>query len=193
MTYNSVVKSATGYSKCRYCGELFGTIDHRIKYCSEKCRTAGREQKIPPREKAYCIVCGASFSKRTPNQITCGAPNCKRARIKQSMEKTTQKINAIREYFVFERDNFTCAYCGKSSFADGVQLHVDHVIPAIKGGESVAGNLITACATCNVTKNDTEVTCKEEILAVISERNLARGIDDKTPVKIWADPLRRID
>jgi 5-methylcytosine-specific restriction endonuclease McrA len=183
---------AGGYIQCSHCGEIFGATDNRVKYCSEKCRIAGHKKKTPPRKEAYCIICGSPFLKYNPDHKVCGNPDCKRENARHLAQKNLNKINQIREYFVFERDNFTCAYCGKSSFADGVQLHVDHIIPAIKGGESIAGNLITSCATCNVTKNDTDITCKEEILAVISARNLARGIDNNSPVRIWADPLRRI-
>lgn len=45
----------------------------------------------------------------------------------------------------FERDDFTCQYCG----ARGGKLECDHVIPISKGGTNEPGNLITACEECN--------------------------------------------
>lgn len=40
-----------------------------------------------------------------------------------------------------------CAYCGAKS------EHIDHVIPLIRGGQHKIGNLIGACALCNLQKN----------------------------------------
>lgn len=46
---------------------------------------------------------------------------------------------------VFERDGFTCRYCG----AAGVRLECDHIIPVANGGGHDETNLATACRTCN--------------------------------------------
>ena len=48
---------------------------------------------------------------------------------------------------VFERDGYTCRYCGASG--EGVSFHADHVYPESKGGETTLNNLATACAGCN--------------------------------------------
>ncbi len=49
---------------------------------------------------------------------------------------------------IFERDDFTCQYCG----ARGVELECDHVEPISLGGTNEPGNLVTACKTCNRNK-----------------------------------------
>lgn len=54
---------------------------------------------------------------------------------------------------VFERDSYTCSYCG----AVGVPLDCDHVFPVSRGGGHNLGNLTTACATCNRSKSDKTV------------------------------------
>jgi hypothetical protein len=59
------------------------------------------------------------------------------------------KINYIE---IFNRDNFTCQYCGKS-IKDGVNLQVDHVNPVKFGGKNNINNYKTACSKCNTTKN----------------------------------------
>lgn len=46
---------------------------------------------------------------------------------------------------VFERDDFTCAYCAKR----GVRLECDHVIPVSRGGSNELSNLVAACRPCN--------------------------------------------
>lgn len=51
---------------------------------------------------------------------------------------------------MFKRDHFTCVYCGRS--APEVVLHVDHVLPVSEGGTNDVGNLVTACADCNLGK-----------------------------------------
>ncbi|MFC1892677.1 HNH endonuclease [Chloroflexota bacterium] len=46
---------------------------------------------------------------------------------------------------VFNRDRYTCQYCGKESR----QLTLDHVTPRYRGGEHVWENLVSACIPCN--------------------------------------------
>jgi len=53
---------------------------------------------------------------------------------------------------VFERDGFSCVYCGKSSYEDRVILEVDHLIPISGGGTEATENLVTACRSCNHAK-----------------------------------------
>jgi len=55
-----------------------------------------------------------------------------------------------RRKVVFERDDFTCVYCGKR----GDCLEVDHKIPFIKGGSDEIENLVTSCVRCNRQKRD---------------------------------------
>lgn len=58
-------------------------------------------------------------------------------------------------FLILRRDSFTCLYCGQR--APDVQLHVDHVHPASKGGEDETWNLVTACQACNAGKSDLEM------------------------------------
>lgn len=53
---------------------------------------------------------------------------------------------------VFERDNFTCQYCGEKP--PNVILHCDHIFPKSKGGKEDEINLITSCIDCNLGKRD---------------------------------------
>jgi 5-methylcytosine-specific restriction endonuclease McrA len=55
-------------------------------------------------------------------------------------------------YTIFERDNFTCQYCGRK--APEVALEVDHVVPVSKGGTDDPSNLQTACRECNSQKRN---------------------------------------
>lgn len=53
-------------------------------------------------------------------------------------------------FAIFERDGFTCGYCGRRPPA--VELQVDHIIPRAKGGGDALMNLITCCSLCNMGK-----------------------------------------
>lgn len=50
---------------------------------------------------------------------------------------------------VFQRDSFTCRYCGE---AELTEPHCDHVVPVSQGGPSTLENLVTACGPCNIKK-----------------------------------------
>jgi len=45
----------------------------------------------------------------------------------------------------FNRDQYTCQYCGKETR----QLTLDHVIPRYRGGEHTWENVVSACILCN--------------------------------------------
>lgn len=47
-----------------------------------------------------------------------------------------------------------CAYCG----ADGVALQKDCVLPISRGGRYTLDNVVPACASCNASKCNTELT-----------------------------------
>lgn len=56
---------------------------------------------------------------------------------------------------VLQRDRFTCCACGACpAITLGVKLHVDHVQPWSKGGETVLGNLQALCSNCNLGKSN---------------------------------------
>lgn len=55
---------------------------------------------------------------------------------------------------VFERDSYTCTYCG----VIGGKLEADHIIPFSKGGDDTLENLTTSCQRCNRQKRDKTVS-----------------------------------
>lgn len=48
----------------------------------------------------------------------------------------------------FERDHYTCQYCGDT---DG-PFEADHIVPLARGGSDDLDNLATACRVCNLSK-----------------------------------------
>ncbi|WP_244909802.1 HNH endonuclease [Gordonibacter pamelaeae] len=63
------------------------------------------------------------------------------------------KVTRAMHYDVLHRDGFHCVRCGRGR-EDGVKLHVDHIVPVSRGGESVMGNLQTLCEVCNCGKGN---------------------------------------
>src|SRR3990167_1825809 len=51
---------------------------------------------------------------------------------------------------VFERDNYTCRYCGSKE----PPFNADHVYPYSLGGQTTVENLVTACSRCNGKKSN---------------------------------------
>ncbi|MGI6701138.1 MAG: homing endonuclease associated repeat-containing protein [Christensenellales bacterium] len=74
-----------------------------------------------------------------------------------NQHKTSRTINLRLRFLIFSRDNFKCCACGASPAKDpSVELHIDHIIPWAKGGETVIDNLQTLCSKCNLGKGDME-------------------------------------
>ena len=75
--------------------------------------------------------------------------------LQKKEHRTSRNINVRMRFKVLKRDNFKCCACGASPAKDpSVVLHVDHIIPWAKGGETVVDNLQTLCSKCNLGKSD---------------------------------------
>ena len=69
--------------------------------------------------------------------------------------KTPREPSAKLWHDVLVKYNFKCAHCGRST-SDGVRLHVDHIIPYSKGGETTIDNLQVLCDKCNLGKGNSD-------------------------------------
>lgn len=68
---------------------------------------------------------------------------------------TNRNINLRLRFLVMKKDNFKCCMCGASPAKDpSVELHIDHIIPWSKGGETTIDNLQTLCSKCNLGKSN---------------------------------------
>ena len=80
---------------------------------------------------------------------------------------------------VFQRDGFTCVYCGfdGNRFTQWRQLTVHHLRPMTAGGTSDMENLVTACHFCNSATSRMKFSpdqTSDEILASKKERTKSR-------------------
>lgn len=70
-------------------------------------------------------------------------------------KRTSRGINLRLRFTILKRDNFSCKKCGRSPAKDqSVILHVDHIIPWSKDGETEIENLETLCEQCNLGKSN---------------------------------------
>lgn len=72
------------------------------------------------------------------------------------IHKTSRDPSMKLRFEVLKRDNFKCCTCGSSPAKDpSVELHIDHILPWSKGGETIKINLQTLCSICNIGKGNT--------------------------------------
>ena len=77
------------------------------------------------------------------------------AQHKASVKRTPREINWRLRAKILIRDACICKMCGDSPAKNpDVVLHVDHILPWSKGGETLEENLQTLCAVCNIGKSD---------------------------------------
>ena len=62
-------------------------------------------------------------------------------------------ISAGLRWDILDRDDRKCVVCGREE-KDKVKLHIDHIVPVSKGGQSVPENLQTLCQDCNLGKGN---------------------------------------
>jgi len=95
-----------------------------------------------------CGWCSNEFVCETWNHIYC-SDECRSKMYSKRRNDNTKEIN---RFLIFQRDGFRCKICGVSA-KEGARLHIDHWIPQVKGGKNSENNLITLCASCNMSKS----------------------------------------
>lgn len=67
-----------------------------------------------------------------------------------SPDPEKRNVSERLRYRVLARDLFKCVLCGRSPASEpGVKLHVDHILPFSKGGQTKIENLRSVCNRCN--------------------------------------------
>ena len=61
------------------------------------------------------------------------------------MIKRPRRERKLTRFEIFNRDHYTCQYCGKETR----QLTLDHVIPRYRDGQHTWENVVSACVSCN--------------------------------------------
>ena len=125
-----------------------------------KDRLDNRQSNLAISGIAICPRCKKEFMQRTIQHKYCW--DCKHHTY---LEK--------KQYTIYKRDKFRCAYCGRASY-EGAKLQLDHIVPRLRGGENKAYNLITACAKCNRGKshNSLDKDLETALLVEVEKRNI---------------------
>ena len=93
--------------------------------------------------------------------------------VNQKMEIEDFFTDPKKREELFERDKWTCFYCGEKVTPKNSTL--DHLTPQFKGGKHTKENLKTACLTCNSIKSGkTYEEAAPLLLKSIQERRLKR-------------------
>lgn len=80
------------------------------------------------------VICSVSHSFPVPSIIRLAC-----------MVKRPHYRRRLTRIEVFNRDRYTCQYCGKESRS----LTLDHIIPRHRGGEHSWENVVSCCMSCN--------------------------------------------
>ena len=104
-------------------------------------------------DDCHCQTLKSADFKRLFLAAVAGADNefsrfIRKARLRPNASEWAQARSAV-----FERDDYTCQYCG----VRGGRLECDHVIPVCRGGSNDYTNLVTACFRCNRSKHSKTV------------------------------------
>lgn len=67
-----------------------------------------------------------------------------------NIHKHTRKSPRFQKKVLFNRDGWSCQYCGKTLCYSS--LSVDHVVPVSRGGRTSWKNCVAACTVCNMRK-----------------------------------------
>ena len=62
------------------------------------------------------------------------------------------RIPAALRRLVIQRAENCCEYCGISQIGQVATFHIDHIVPVVAGGETIAENLALACVSCSLRK-----------------------------------------
>jgi 5-methylcytosine-specific restriction endonuclease McrA len=124
-----------------------------------------------------CKLCSRVFKKAVYNQKYCSI-ECKKQHdlVKAEYIKNVQQSRWI----IYERDEFRCVYCGRSSIEDKAVLCIDHIDPYCRNFDSNIYNLITSCLTCNLSKNVKDLTYDTYNRIVKENKKRNKGISEDT-------------
>ena len=85
-------------------------------------------------------------------------------------------IPASLRRLVIQRADNRCEYCGISQIGQVATFHIDHIVPVVAGGETIAENLALACVSCSLRKGarqSLEDSKTGEVVSIFNPRQQA--------------------
>jgi hypothetical protein len=77
-------------------------------------------------------------------------------------------IPASLRRLVIQRSDNRCEYCKISQVSQVATFHIDHIVPVVAGGETIAENLALACVSCSLRKGARQLLEDAETGEVVS-------------------------
>jgi len=132
---------------CDRCGTKFRrpskSDPKAVRFCSADCRYEQQLEDFRTDTNGQKTR-AAEWRKRHPEVIR--ANLMKRRALKASRDaRSVSERDLLR---LIARYGGKCAYCGLEDYS-----HIDHIVPLSKGGRHALGNLLPACAYCNLSKH----------------------------------------
>lgn len=144
----------------RLSAEKFRKIEHRL-YMKRKLRQPQCVAEVkctvtytsPQGRNSYARALGWDF-----DGLRYGIDEVKRIRDSRDTtqflrQQERNKMSAALRARIINRDNSSCQMCG-AKVSDGVTLHVDHIVPVSRGGQTRDDNLQALCQDCNLGKSN---------------------------------------
>jgi hypothetical protein len=85
-------------------------------------------------------------------------------------------IPASLRRLVIQRADNRCEYCGISQIGQVATFHIDHIVPVVAGGKTIAENLALACVSCSLRKGvrqNVEDSETGEVVSIFNPRQQA--------------------
>ena len=109
----------------------------------EKIAASARAWQQANRERVYLV--SKAYQEANPEK----------SRLYMQKRRACKLNNGV---FIVTIKELKRLYAGPCAYCDSPSQHVDHVIPLSRGGRHSIGNLVGACAPCNLSKNARFIT-----------------------------------
>lgn len=122
---------------------------------SEERKARNREFERTEKRKAerrayYASEAGQAMMKAAQRRYYQSEHGKLMARLHQHRRRASGILTAEEWFAILEAYCYSCAYCGR----DDCPMHIEHVIPVAKGGQTTRENIVPACKPCNSRKCD---------------------------------------
>jgi len=136
---------------CEYCGLEFIKRGHYQKFCSKDCwRGMEAIRKKTRKPRATHTEEMQKWRLENPDKARALRHNYKARKMGNGGTYTGKELTEL-----FEKQEGKCFYCGDLIYSSfDKELHVDHMVPLIKGGPNDITNIALACSKCNLSKHD---------------------------------------
>ena len=109
-------------------------------------------EKVKEMSKNYCL---SHVEERSQKNKQWRLDNPEKHRLKEHRRRARIRQNGV--FLVSDKEiknllSKPCFYCGEKS------MHIDHIVPLSRGGNHSIGNIVQACAHCNLSKNAKFIT-----------------------------------